>query len=116
MDETESTQFFEYPVSRYVIPKGELDEQSILTASREATANAIDKSFGDCESSLVDEIKLGEDPSTAWLILADWLEERGDSRARWIRAHRLDLIDELSKRIQKEIFEQQFFTSPITSG
>ena len=101
------------PVSPYVMPKGKLEERSIMAANREAIANAVDKSFGDCESALVEEIKFADDPSTAWLVLADWLEERGDARARWIRAHRLDLVAALTERVRRDLFEQQLFTSPI---
>lgn len=109
----ESMQFFDYAVSPYVFPEGELDERSIMAANREAIANAVDKSFGDCESAIVDEIKVADDPSTAWLVLADWLEERGDPRARWIRAQRLDLVAALMEQVRRELFEQKLLTSPI---
>ena len=61
-------------------------------------AAAVRRTFHDCDLNIIDEICHAGDPSIAWLVLADWLEERDDDRGRWIRSHRLDLAQQWNGR------------------
>jgi uncharacterized protein (TIGR02996 family) len=69
-----------------------------LGAARSAIAAAVRRTFHDCDLNIIDEICHAGDPSIAWLVLADWLEERDDDRGRWIRSHRLDLAQQWNGR------------------
>ncbi len=109
----ESLRFFEYHVEPYVFHEGEWDDVEAITASmRLAIARSIDATFDDCDAAIVSQLKAAENPLSAWLILADWLEERGDPRAAWIRSHRLDIVEEFDEEIRRRISEARSLTRP----
>ena len=89
---TNDRTFFEYAVEPVVVVEAHSSETAVLDSIRLAVGRAVQRTFGDCEPSLVAEVKTADDPAAAWLVLADWLEERNDRRASWIRSHRLDLV------------------------
>ena len=100
--------FFDDPVTLIESAEGRWPLLPALSeAQQAAVARSIDRTFRDCDPGLLAAIKSTADATMPWLILADWLEERGDRRAGWIRAHRLDLAAAHRQKIDRQIAQTQ---------